>query len=302
MQELVRAAGAVRTGVAQACPVPQSVHLAYMKWVERGCHATMDYLDRYHDVRRDPRLLLEGAASIISFAVPYRHPLSGTTRQGSRIASYALGRDYHDVLRKSLKRIAAEIESRYGGTTRVCVDTAPLHERYWAARSGVGRIGRNKQLIVPGAGSYCFLGEILTTVSFTPTQPLEGDPCGKCRRCLEACPGKALGEDGTLDAHRCISYLTIEHRGPLPSGTNLHGCLYGCDTCADACPHNTAPAMTTLPELFPRPELLQLDAEAVMNLDAEAYAALTRGSAIKRAKLEGLQRNASLLPGKGLRD
>lgn len=216
-QHLLNEAGAIRWGVAYAGPVDEAVHSAYLRWIAEGYHAGMDYLARHAELRADPRLLLDGTSSVISIAIPYRHPDSRRVNPAARIASYALGDDYHDVVRKRLKAVAEAIEKRFGGATRICVDTAPIHERYWAIRAGVGRQGRSGQIIVPGAGTYCFLAEILTTVRFTPTSPLPGNPCGSCRRCIEACPGGALSSSHPFDARRCLSYLTIEHRGPLPS-------------------------------------------------------------------------------------
>ncbi|MCM1482909.1 MAG: tRNA epoxyqueuosine(34) reductase QueG [Muribaculaceae bacterium] len=295
MQSLLAQAGVIRLGVAHACPVEPHVHEVYLRLLSKGHYGGMDYMDRYHDLRRDPRTLLEGAQSVISVAIPYRHPDSGRSQANARIASYALGKDYHKVLRKKLGPVAEEIVRRYGGCTRICIDTAPIYERYWAVCSGVGRVGRSGLLIVPGAGSYCFLAEILTTVPFNATQPLGGDPCGTCRKCIDACPGGALRAQDGFDARKCISYLTIEHRGPVPDGVSLHGRLYGCDTCADVCPHNSHPAMTTLDEFTPNAALLRLTPEKVLQLDEEAFREMFSGSPMKRAKLEGLRRNAEKL-------
>lgn len=291
-QHLLNEAGAIRWGVAYAGPVDEAVHSAYLRWIAEGYHAGMDYLDRHAELRVDPRLLLDGTNSVISIAIPYRHPDSQRINPAARIASYALGDDYHDVVRKRLKAVAEAIEKRFGGATRICVDTAPIHERYWAIRAGVGRQGRSGQIIVPGAGTYCFLAEILTTVRFTPTSPLPGNPCGSCRRCIEACPGGALSSSHPFDARRCLSYLTIEHRGPLPSEPRLQGCLYGCDRCSEVCPHNSHPTYTTLPEFTPRPALLDISAQQIMSMDTEEYTRLFRRSPMKRAKLDGLRRNA----------
>lgn len=291
-QRLLNEAGAIRWGVADAVPVDEAIHSAYLRWIAEVYHADMDYLDRHAELRADPRLLLDGTSSVISIAIPYRHPDSRRINPAARIASYALGDDYHDVVRKRLKAVAEAIEKRFGGETRICVDTAPIHERYWAIRAGVGRQGRSGQIIVPGAGTYCFLAEILTTVRFTPTSPLPGNPCGSCRRCIEACPGGALSSSHPFDARRCLSYLTIEHRGPLPSEPRLQGCLYGCDRCSEVCPHNSHPTYTTLPEFTPRPALLDISAQQIMSMDTEEYTRLFRRSPMKRAKLDGLRRNA----------
>ena len=187
------------------------------------------------------------------------------------------------------------MEEATGCATRVCVDTAPLRERYWASKCGVGFRGLNGHLIVPGKGSYMLLGEILATAPLPSTPALDRD-CGLCRRCVAACPAGALRPDGTVDARRCLSYLTIEHRGALPEGTDLHGRLYGCDACAMACPHNAcSTAPETLPELRPRAAVAALTAREAAVMTQEQFSAIFTHSAIKRAKLAGLQRNACAL-------
>lgn len=285
--------GACRFGVADAEEVEPEAEALYRRWTAAGHHGSMNYLEKYPDIRRDPRLLLEGARSIICSAFSYFDP--SVAAGDTAIAQYALGDDYHEVVRERLEKAAARIRDIYGGSTRVCVDTAPLRERYWAARCGVGVIGLNNHLIVPGAGSYVFLGEIITTVRFRPTQPLAGGTCHRCGRCVEACPAGALTPDGACDASRCLSYLTIEHRGPLPDGTRLHGHLYGCDVCAGVCPYNAAPKPATIPEFVPRPEVTAITADRVLTMTQPEFSATFRRSAIKRAKLAGLRRNAEAL-------
>lgn len=270
----------------------------YDRWIAEGRHAGMDYLTRYPDVRRNPELLLPGARSMICCAIPYPSPLE-LPRRHAGIAAYALGTDYHQVVRDILSRAARRLESLYGCRTRVCVDTAPLRERYWACRAGLGIIGLNNHLIIPELGSCFFLGEILTTARLEPTAPPHPAPpadcgrCGRCGRCVEACPTGAIGADGSFDARRCLSYLTIEHRGDWPDRTDLHGHLYGCDVCAAVCPHNASHrSCTPPPELRPRPELLRLSVDEVASMDQQGFSSLFAHSAIKRAKLAGLQRNA----------
>lgn len=280
-------------GVAEAGPVDAEAVARYRRWLAEGRHAGMAYMERYDDLRDDPRLLLPSARSIISCAIGYYHPASQPV-ESPRIAMYARGDDYHEVVRERLSAMADEIRGRWGGETRVCVDTAPIRERYWAMRAGVGFIGRNNHLIIPGYGSYFFLGEILTTVRFAPDKPLDIG-CGNCRRCLDACPGGALTADGALDARQCLSYLTIEHRGPLPAGTRLGNHLYGCDECQLACPHNRNAAATTEGRFHPRAAVMNLSREEVAAMTQERFSALFRHSAVKRAKLAGLLRNLSHL-------
>lgn len=294
-ESLISDTGIYTFGIADAAPVDEQARLIYSHWIEQGRHGSMHYMERYSDIRLDPRMLLPGTASVICCAIPYHSPQS---EQASGIAAYALGSDYHEVVRSILSGVATRITDIFGGSTRVCVDTAPLRERYWAARAGLGTIGLNNQLIVPGAGSYFFLGEILTTAHFTPTPPLDRELCNACMRCVRACPTGALKPDGSCDTSRCLSYLTIEHRGELPPGTDLHGHLYGCDECARACPLNSTPPPTTIDELKPRPEVLSLTPERVLDMDQTCFSAIFSHSAVKRTKLAGLRRNAELLPTK----
>ena len=286
--------GASRIGIAGAEAVNQTDVNRFRDWISNGWHGEMQYLDRYHDERNDPRRLLDGARSIISVVFNYYTPREESPLQW---ATYALGDDYHEVVRAKLTRVAKEISETTGAACRVCVDTAPIRERYWAARSGIGFIGRNNQLIIPGAGSYFFLGEILTTLELEVDPPLLNVGCGNCRRCIEACPGKALHEDGCMDSRRCLSYLTIEHRGKFPADVPIERHIYGCDECQRACPYNRHASATTLPEFTPRTEILQLTVDDIREMSQERFSTLFRHSAIKRRKLSGLQRNLSFCVG-----
>ncbi|MCC8071653.1 MAG: tRNA epoxyqueuosine(34) reductase QueG [Bacteroidales bacterium] len=283
------AAGALRWGVAKAEAVDPQAAAAYERWIAAGRHATMDYLERYPELRRDPRFLLPGAQSLVSVAFSYYSPLS----RPCPIARYALGSDYHEVVRQRLQAVARQMSEAWGAECRVCVDTAPLPERYWAQRAGVGFIGHNRQLIVPGHGSYVFLGEIITTAALPVSEPCRAS-CGACQRCQQCCPTGALSAEG-VDSARCLSYLTIEYRGEFPADVDLHGRLYGCDRCQEVCPHNRCPVPTTIPELQPRPAVVDLTPERVLSLTQDEYSHIMSHSAIKRAKLSGLQRNARQL-------
>ena len=297
--------GVFRYGIAEATAVDSESVEIYDHWLSDGHHADMEYLTRYRDVRSNPQLLLEGATTVICCAFPYYTPIKRTSG-ALKIARYALGADYHDVVRRRLETAATRIRDIYGGETRVCVDTAPLRERYWAERTGLGFIGNNNHLIIPGAGSYFFLGEILTTAKFRPTKASTEiskakTACGTCKRCVKACPTGALNKDGVCDARKCLSYITIEHRGDFAEGTKLYDTFYGCDRCAEACPHNDNPTESEIAEFKPRERLLSLAAEDMLNMSQECYAELFRGSAMKRAKLAGLQRNArQIVKEKGL--
>ncbi len=249
----------------------------------------MDYLDRYHDVRRDPRLLLEGARTMVCCAFAYTR--AGMARN-TYFADYALGEDYHRVLRRRLKPVAAAMEAAVAGSaTRICVDTAPLRERYWAQRAGIGFVGLNNQLIVPGIGSAVFLAEVLWTASVKPDEPCT-TRCAECGACMRACPGKALDGLGGMDARRCLSYLTIEHRGDFDPSLRLSGRIYGCDICRDVCPLGRGEdTPDVLPEFEPSPSLMRLSAGDIASMDEDTFGTLFARSAIKRTRLEGLLRN-----------
>lgn len=275
----------------------------YDNWIARGANAGMDYLARYSDIRRDPRLLLDGAQSMLVAAFAYAPT---PDRRSRLIADYALGDDYHTVLRERLRPVAQLMESLHeGSATRICVDTAPLRERLWAARAGLGSIGLNNQLIIPGIGSRVFLAEILWTEcimhNFPGAEnqfpiPNSQSPipfCINCRRCVDACPGGALDGKGGIDAGRCLSYLTIEHRGDLPDTLSLRGRrIYGCDICQDVCPCNTPTPPEPVPEFAPRPAVASLTLDDIAAMDAATFSRTFARSAVKRAKLSGLLRNA----------
>lgn len=301
--------GFAHVGMAPAEPVDETYISYYKQWLCEGRQGEMHYLENHLDLRRDPRLLLPGAKTVVSLAMNY-NPGSHPTQ--SAIAWYAQGRDYHEVVRERLRHLTSHF-SFPTSHVRICVDTAPILEKYWAWRCGLGWIGRHTQLVIPHEGSTFFLAELLLFYEADhydePMAPLlsphEGGGksvpitgkavrggCGSCRRCLDACPTGALTDEG-LDARRCLSYLTIEHRGALPDTvrSHLHECFYGCDRCLRACPHLSKTIATPVCELLPSPQLLSMSSTDWASLTREQYQNLFRGSAVKRAKYEGLQRN-----------
>lgn len=269
-------------------PVDAVAAAQFRRWLADGRHGEMSYLEKYPDLRLDPRTLLDGARTLIVVGFPYYTD----EHINLPISLYARGRDYHEVVRERLTDVASKLP----GESRVCVDTAPLRERYWASRAGLGFIGRNNQLIIPGLGSYFFLGFILNTELYDDAPPANGpaaSACGECRRCVDACPGQCLSADASgLDARRCLSYLTIEFRGeidsPLPT-------LYGCDVCQRVCPHNAAARPTPIADFHPNEEFAALTPADIATMTPERFSTLFRHSAIKRTKLPGLQRNLAAL-------
>lgn len=328
----VFAVGAYACGVVRAMPVTAEAVARYEEWLADGNAGNMDYLGRYGEVRRDPRLLLdgEGARTLIVTLFAYQdnvHPTEGVPY----IAHYALGQDYHDVLRRRLRTVIGQLRPRFGGKWRVCVDSAPLMERYWAARAGLGVIGDNGCLIVPGVGANFFIATIVTTAQMPTDDPVEGTShCLGCGRCVRACPTGALRGDGSVDARRCISYLTIESHDDIPADIPTGNTLYGCDVCRRACPlaccktdigqgrqlehsehsenlesseHSSvstsgkfAETMTVLPEFTPDSRLLSMTVADWRALDDEGYAALIAHSAMRRVSLDKLRSTLRRFP------
>lgn len=269
---------------------PDEVSLERLRqWLACGFNAGMDYMERNMQLRENPALLLEGARTVISLAFSYV-PSKRRDQGLPAFSCHAYGRDYHKVIRKRLKGICREMEEEFGCATRICVDSAPVMERYWASRAGIGIIGDNHCLIVEGKGSMVFLAEILTTLNVEPDEPTDRG-CLHCEACVRACPTGALSTEG-IDARRCLSYLTIEHRGEFPAGTDTENTLYGCDRCQTACPYNRDATPTEIGEFAPTERVLTLTAEECAGMDDEAFAATFQGSAVVRAGAEGLRRNA----------
>ena len=282
-------------GFAAATPVDDEAVARYDRWIELGHNGCMQWAAGHRDLRRDPSLLLEGAQTVISLALNY-YPTRFQPPEAMRVAYYAYGRDYHEVLREKLTELAHFIEQITHCATRPCVDSAPIRERYWAQRAGIGFSGRNNCLILPGKGSYFFLGEIVTTAQLPPDEPCELS-CGDCGRCIEACPSGALTGDGAVDASRCLSCLLIEnHDEQLPDwvGEVVGDKVVGCDECQLCCPHNVHAVATTVEDFAP--------ADAVMTLTRDRIAQMTSGefkrtfahSAISRLRHKTLRRNADL--------
>ncbi len=281
------AAGAFRTGFARAGALPESELRRYDAWIADDFCGEMDYLRRHATLRAHTDNVLPGAKTVIAMAFPYapdvHHP---------HIADYALGADYHSVLRLRLDDVVRFLADNFGAESRICTDSAPIAERFWAVRSGIGFIGDNHQLFIPGYGCGFFLAEILTTLEIEPDEPCR-EECLKCGRCRTACPGGALLPDGRFDARRCQSYLTIEHKGEIPAGQDFGPRIYGCDVCRRVCPLSADALVEPLPEFTPRQELMQLDREAILNLNGSQYKRLVRDSAMRRVPLARLKRNAS---------
>lgn len=274
---------------------------AYARWLEAGFAGQMKYLHAHAALKHDPRSLLPGAESIVAVGLSYsqepRH------RKGyPRVARYALGRDYHRVLRSKLRRLVRLIEAEVPESRhRICVDSAPLLERETAHRAGLGWYGKNTMLINSKRGSWFVLGFVLTTVPMPPDEPAVGS-CGTCRKCIDACPTGAIVQLGgvwSVDARQCISYLTIE--APDSADHRIHDWTFGCDVCQDVCPFNEQresqplrAALTEEPDLRRHNPLLEMPLSELVDVGADAWDQLTRGSATRRSGWEGLRRIARL--------
>ena len=268
----------------------------YMQWLQDHWQGGMGYMERNIDKRLDPRLLVEGAHSIISVALNYYPPvkLPGKVPQ---FAYYAYGKDYHEVVREKLRCLFEWIRERVPDVTgRYFSDSAPVLERFWAARAGLGFIGKNTLLIIPGKGSYFFLGELIIDIELDYDEPVT-ENCGDCTRCLRSCPTNAIEEPYRLNATRCISYQTIENKGEIAPEIvpNLRNNVYGCDICQKVCPWNRDAMSHNIPEFMPSDAFLKLDLEQIMEMDEDRWNHIFRQSAVKRAKLSGLKRNASAI-------
>jgi epoxyqueuosine reductase len=293
-------AGFDRAGVAS---LEAAAHgEAFVRWLERGDLAGMSYLERRLEARLEPETVLAGARSALCVALQY-WPLAGEAEAAGdlwpRVARYARGRDYHEVMGERLRGLASRIAAAFPGVeTRPYVDTGPVLERELAARAGLGVAGKNTNLLHRAGGSWFLLGELFLTLDLAPDAPV-ADLCGRCTRCLDACPTGALPEAYRLDSRRCISYWTIEHRGALPPAARemVGDWVFGCDVCQEVCPWNHRPAAGNHPELGLPPERAALDLVALLRLDREGYVERFRGSPMKRAKQEGLQRNAAVAMG-----
>ena len=325
LDEALARAGAVAWGVARSMPVAEREMQGWRRWIAEGRNAGMEYMERHEWLRMDPEGLLPGCGSVVSVAFNYT-PAQGRDMRLPRVASFAYGMDYHDVLRKRLSEAVEGLRSVSGGEWRICIDSAPVFERYWAQKCGVGTRADNGLIYVRPYGTRILLAEILTTLELSPYSRTfapgnagqDAPPCQQeatdrdrapeacihCGACRRVCPAGALQEDSTVDARRCLSYLTVEHRDAwdaageeamrTPAGRRT---LFGCDLCQDVCPLNRLAIPTRLAEFSPIPIIASgaLTRTEALGMSREDFSKAFRGSPVKRAKLAGLRRNAGNL-------
>ena len=262
-------------------------------WLKQGYHGEMGYMANHFDKRLDPTLLVPGAKSVVSLMYNYYPEEKIPDHDNYQIAKYAYGKDYHFVIKEKLRMLLEELREEIGEINgRVFVDSAPVMERQWAARSGLGWLGKNSLLLNKTSGSFFFLAELITDLELTPDGPVK-DYCGTCTKCIDACPTDAILDRGVLDASKCISYLTIELKDEIPS--EFHGkmenWIFGCDICQDVCPWNRFSKPTREEQFFPNDDLKTFRKKDWQELTKEVFNKVFKNSAIKRTKWEGLKRN-----------
>lgn len=289
------------SGVAPAGPIDDDWN-RYRDFVAAGMHGTMGWLASNVDARRDVDgpAVLEGARSVVVCALAYHRGDEPSPIEGAAVARYARGRDYHNFVRRRLRRLAAWMRESLGARARPMVDTAPVLERAWARRAGVGFVGKNGCVIAPGLGSWLILGEVVTDLELVPDEPME-ERCGACTRCLDACPTAAFTAPWVLDARRCVSYLTIEREGEVDEElrAKIGDRLFGCDDCQSVCPYNRTapPSRESTRDFAPDPRWQGVTVSEVLGLDDARFAALTEGTPLARPGRAGLARNAATVLG-----
>lgn len=299
-----RSLGFDLVGITRAEPMPE--HGARLRtWLAQGMHGTMAYIARHADRAADPTRWVPEARSVIVVGRVYRWdaPEPQDDRLRGRVSSYAWGDDYHRVMERKLRALCAELLRRGARFAWFSTDTGPTLDRALAQRAGIGWFGKNTMVITrTGHGSYVFLGEVFTDLKLEPDPPARGS-CGRCRICLDGCPTGAIVAPYVVDARRCISYLTIEHRGwiPRPLRPLIGTWVFGCDVCQDVCPHNVLVRKGIHAEFAPRRDVAYPDLVELLRMDEQTYQERFRRSAIRRAKRQGLRRNAAVALG-NLRD
>jgi epoxyqueuosine reductase len=281
-------------------PITQRLWKQLTHWLDQRFHGTMAWMARDPQRRSDPTKVLPGCQSMIVVGMNYyTDHISDETNKAGRIARYAWGKDYHDLMKSRLKQLEQYVHSEIPEIrTRSYVDTGPIMEKAWAQEAGIGWIGKHTNLVSTSYGSWLLLGEILTTVALEPDEPVT-DLCGSCSLCIQACPTEAIVEPYQLDAERCISYLTIEHRGdltdiPLDLRKKMGNRIFGCDDCLDICPFNVNAQPTAEPGFQPSAWTLHPRLSELSALTQEEFSTMTKRSPIRRSKYEGFQRNIEI--------
>ncbi|MCS7077453.1 MAG: tRNA epoxyqueuosine(34) reductase QueG [Bacteroidia bacterium] len=297
IKEYAHSLGFQYCGISQAVFLEQEApHLE--KWLKTHKNAEMAYMEKYFDLRLNPKLLVEGAESVISVLLNYYPKQSQHKDNNAKIAKYAWGKDYHYVIKDKLHLLFDYIKTLLPDVQgRAFVDSAPVMDKVWAKRSGLGWIGKHSNLIVPKAGSFFLIGELIITEKLMYDAPIQ-DLCGTCTKCINACPTQAILEPYVVDANRCISYLTIELKNEIPDEfqNQMDGWIFGCDVCQDVCPWNIKfSTPTDEPYFTPLPEVSEYQLKDWLLLDEKTFKKIFKQSAISRPKYKGMMRNARFL-------
>ena len=267
-------------------------------WLANGFHGEMTYMENYFDKRLDPRLLVEGAKSVISLALNYYTDQKQISSDAPKISKYAYGMDYHEVIKNKLKQLLEKIRAVIGDVNgRAFVDSAPVLDRAWAQKAGFGWIGKNTNLLNKQVGSFFFLAELIVDVELAYDIEPSKDHCGTCTRCIDACPTNAIVKPYIVDGSRCISYLTIELKNEIPAvfKDKMDDWMFGCDICQDVCPWNRFSVLNQEPAFEPNTELLQMTRSDWQDITEDVFQKIFKKSAVKRAKFVGLKRNIDFL-------
>ena len=266
-------------------------------WLDQGYHGKMSYMENHFDKRLDPTLLVPGSKSVISLTYNY-FPTEIQRSDSYKLSKYAYGEDYHRVVKDKLRELVHSMHEKIGSFhARVFTDSAPVMERSWGERSGLGWIGKHSLLISKSKGSFFFLAEIITDLKLTPDHPFQADHCGTCTRCVDACPTEAIVPNKTVDASKCISYFTIELKDEIP--TEFQGkfedWMFGCDICLDVCPWNRFSRPHKEPRFEPKEEILGYSKSEWEEITEDVFSGIFENSAVKRTKFSGLKRNLEFL-------
>jgi epoxyqueuosine reductase len=267
------------------------------RWLNKGMQGQMGYMENHFDKRLDPRLLVPGAKSVISLLLNYYSTEKQTDEHAPKISKYAYGSDYHTVIKEKLNELLYFIRENIGEVDgRVFVDSAPVLDKAWAKKSGLGWIGKNSNLITKNSGSFFFIAELIVDLELEPDGPIK-DYCGSCTRCMDACPTDAIIAPYVVDGSKCISYFTIELKEQIPAEVSgkLDNWAFGCDVCQDVCPWNRFAKNHSQQQFKPAEQLLEMTKDDWYELTEETFKKVFKGSAVKRTKYSGLKRNLEFI-------
>lgn len=291
--------GFMACGIAKACRLDDEAS-RLEEWLENGMHGTMKYMENHFEKRLDPRKLVDGAKSIISVVHNYLPSVKQQDPEAPVLSKYGYGADYHYVLKEKLGKLLMFMNESIGQVDgRAFTDSAPVLDRAWAARAGLGWIGKNTNLLVPRSGSFFFIGELIVDIDLPADKPMR-DYCGSCTMCIDACPTGAIIEPRKVDSRKCISYLTIEYREQIPGEFTgkMHNRVFGCDICQDICPWNKKAVPHQEPLFDPEPGLTELKAEEWHDMTREVFNLYFKKTAVQRAGYKKIMRTLEFLRGK----